>query len=111
MLERLTKKISGTIFEKVIQLHKSESNKIGINEKIDFALVFYVLHEIPHQENFFSEIISVLKPGGSILIVEPPFHVSKKSFNDYVHMAENVGLTPIEGPKILFSKSIMFRKI
>ena len=43
MLDKLKDKIEGTVLEKRIQLHKSENGKIGVEEKIDFALAFYMI--------------------------------------------------------------------
>jgi len=55
MLQKLKEKIDGTELEKRITRHKCEENKIGVSEKVDFILAFYVVHEIPNQEEFFGE--------------------------------------------------------
>ena len=110
MLQILKKKIQATEFEVRITLHKSGENKIGLTSKIDFALVFYVIHELPGPEDFFKEIVSILKPGGQVLIVEPPFHVSKTEFLNTINMAENAGLSPDQGPRIYFSKTAILKK-
>ena len=110
MLQILKKKIQTTEFEERITLHKSGENKIGLTGKIDFALVFYVIHELPGPEDFFKEIVSILKPGGQVLIVEPPFHVSKTDFLNTINMAENAGLRPDQGPRIFFSKTAILKK-
>ena len=110
MLQILKKKIQATEFEVRITLHKSGENKIGLTSKIDFALVFYVIHELPGPEDFFKEIVSILKPGGQVLIAEPPFHVSKTDFLNTINMAENAGLRPDQGPRILFSKTAILKK-
>jgi len=79
MLQKVRDKIKGTKLEKRIILHKCDENKIGISKKVDFILLFYMVHEVRDKESLFTEIESILKPNGKILIVEPPFHVSKKS--------------------------------
>ncbi len=41
---------------------------------------------------FFNEIETILKPDGQVFIVEPPFHVSKSSFEKTIKKAnENMG--------------------
>ncbi len=110
MLWKLQSKIKGTDLEERIILHKCEKDKIGIEEQVDFILAFYMVHEIPHQDMFFREIESILKTNGLILIVEPPFHVSKKAFNQTVERAQEAGLIASEGSKVLFSKTVILKK-
>ncbi len=110
MLQKLLSKIQGTELEERLILHKCEENKIGIEEQVDFILAFYMVHEIPHQDMFFKEIEFILKANGLILIVEPPFHISKKAFNQTVERAQEVGLIASEGPKVLFSKTVILKK-
>lgn len=111
MLEKLRQKIQGTEFENKIQLHKCEANKIGVNEKVDFVLAFWMIHEVPDQVKLFEELKSILKPGGRIYIIEPKFHVSKKSFAEMLSKAENIGFEIIERPKVLFSRSVILNSI
>jgi ubiquinone/menaquinone biosynthesis C-methylase UbiE len=110
MLQKLRDKIQGTELEKRITLHRSEENKIGVSEKVDFVLAFYVLHEIPNQKEFLGELKSILKPNGQALIVEPPFHVSKKAFEETIRKARDAGFRPAEGPKIFLSKTAILKK-
>jgi ubiquinone/menaquinone biosynthesis C-methylase UbiE len=110
MLAKLADKIKGTELEKRITLHKCEKNKIGLSEKVDFVLGFYLVHEIPNQEEFFKELESILQPGGQVLVVEPPFHVSKAAFTEMIENAGNAGFKPIEGPKVLLSKTVILKK-
>jgi ubiquinone/menaquinone biosynthesis C-methylase UbiE len=110
MLRKLRNKIKGTELEERIILHKCEEDKIGIVEQVDFILAFYMVHEIPHKGVFFKDIESILKTTGLILIVEPPFHVSKKAFNYTLEIAQAVGLIVGEGPKVLFSKTAILKK-
>ena len=108
MLQKLHQKIKGTEFEERIRLHKCEQDKIGITEKVDFVLAFYMVHEIPNQDNFFKELKSLLKENGSIFIVEPKlFHVSKKAFENMLLKAESAGLKPVEYPHLAFSRAVI----
>jgi hypothetical protein len=91
-------------------LHKCETNKIGLSEKVDFVLAFYILHELPDQEGFFTEIAEILKIKGQVFIVEPPFHVSKSAFEKTIKKAQNTGFVLIKRPKVLLSKTAVLKK-
>jgi ubiquinone/menaquinone biosynthesis C-methylase UbiE len=110
MLRKLKEKIQGTALEGRVILHKCEQNRIGWNDKIDFVLAFYVVHEIPNQGEFFKELESIVKTNGQVLVVEPPFHVSKSAFAKTVRKARDAGFKVEEGPKVILSKAVMFRK-
>ncbi|MBI4690154.1 MAG: class I SAM-dependent methyltransferase [Nitrospirae bacterium] len=110
MLQKLRDKIQGTELEKRITLHKSEANKIGMSENVDFVLAFYMVHELPSQKDFFEEIKSILKPTGQVLIVEPLFHVSKRAFEDSIRKAREVGFIPVERPKVFFSNAVILKQ-
>ena len=110
MLRKLRDKIKGTEFEERITLQRCEENKIGLSKKVDFALAFYVVHEIPNQGAFFKELESILKPGGQSLVVEPPFHVSKSAFLKTIKKAQDAGFKPDKGPKVILSKTVILRK-
>jgi ubiquinone/menaquinone biosynthesis C-methylase UbiE len=64
---------------------------IDIAGKIDFALAFALVHEVPDKERLFSEINDTLTQDGKLLIVEPRGHVSKKEFEKTVSIAESKG--------------------
>jgi ubiquinone/menaquinone biosynthesis C-methylase UbiE len=110
MLQKIKNKIQGTELEKRFTLHQCEANKIGISQPVDFVLIFYMLHEVPNQEKFLKEIRSILKPNGQVLIVEPPFHVSKRAFEETIRKARKAGLALVERPKVCFSKTAVFKK-
>ncbi len=111
MLQKLKVKIQGTEIEKRIKLHKCEEDKIGVSEKVDFILAFYIVHEVPNQNAFLEEIKSILKPNGKVLIVEPKlFHVSKEMFEKTIMKAKETGFEPIEKPRVFLSRAVIFRK-
>jgi ubiquinone/menaquinone biosynthesis C-methylase UbiE len=110
MLRKLREKIQNTELEERITLHQCQGNKIGVSDKVDFILAFYMVHEVPNQDEFFSEIASILKPSGQVLIVEPPFHVSKTAFEKTLNKARRAGFTPIEGPKVFLGRTVILKK-
>jgi len=109
MLQKLRDKIQGTEFGERITLHKSEENRIGVSERVDFALAFYVVHELPNQNEFFEELKSILKARGQALVVEPPFRVSKTAFEETIKKARDAGFIPARGPKVFLSKTAILK--
>ena len=107
MLEKVKNKVIGTEIEKRIEIHKCEEKKIGVTEMVDFILAFYMIHEVPDQDNLFKELKSILKPGGKIYIIEPKFHVSKKSFDCMISKLDTVGFDLIDRPKVFFSRAVL----
>lgn len=110
MLDKVKAKIKGTSLESRILCFKCEKDKIGVTEKVDFILLFYMVHEVPDQDRLFKELSSILKPGGKILIVEPPVHVSKKTFEDMLDKVKDIGFRIIDKPKIFFGRSVVLTK-
>ncbi|MCK9566842.1 MAG: class I SAM-dependent methyltransferase, partial [Methanothrix sp.] len=94
--------------ESRIVTHKSDTNRIGLSEKVDFALAFYMVHEVPNAETFLKEIVSVLKPKEKLLIVEPMFHVSATAFAKTIEVSLQAGLRSTSEPKIRFCRSKLF---
>jgi ubiquinone/menaquinone biosynthesis C-methylase UbiE len=92
-----------------IILHKAQPEKLGISEMVDFALAFYMVHEVPDKRSFLSEVASHLKPDGRFLIVEPKFHVSKSDFDSTLEVARSVGLEQVSGPKFSFDRAVLLK--
>lgn len=109
MLDRVRDKIRGTAFENRIRLHQSGESVIGVTEPVDFALAFYVVHEIPDQSRFFPEIRSILNENGSLFVAEPNFHVSKKAFKKTIEAAVSAGFSVAETPRVFLSKAVLLK--
>jgi ubiquinone/menaquinone biosynthesis C-methylase UbiE len=77
-------------------------------EWVDFALAFWMVHEVPEQESFFKEIRSLLKPDGKFLMSEPKIHVTKIKFDETVEKAIRAGFTLKGYPSISLSRSALF---
>ena len=107
MLEKIRQKIKGTELEQRIELHKCQDENIGVTENVDFVLAFYMIHEVPNQEKLFGELKSILKSNGKIFIIEPKFHVSKKSFENMIERVKSIGLEIIDRPKVFFSRAVV----
>lgn len=107
MLDKVSQKTRGTALEQRIKLHRCSAERIGLEEKVDFVLAFYMVHEVPDQESLFRELKTILKPDGKILIVEPNFHVTKKAFEKMVEKINNIGFRIIDRPKMFLSRTLV----
>jgi ubiquinone/menaquinone biosynthesis C-methylase UbiE len=110
MLQKLRAKIQGTEVEERISLHKCAEDRIGVKVNVDFVIAFWMVHEVPDQEQFFREIRSILNTNGQVLIVEPSFHISKAAFKQMIGKAYIAGFTPIDGPKALLGRTVIMKK-
>jgi ubiquinone/menaquinone biosynthesis C-methylase UbiE len=110
MLQMVKEKIKKTELDGLILLHKCGEDNIGVSEPVDFVLLFYMVHEVPNKEHFFNEIRTILKPHGQVLIVEPPFHVSKSAFEETIRIAGDAGFVIVERPKMFFSRAVLMIK-
>jgi ubiquinone/menaquinone biosynthesis C-methylase UbiE len=110
MLQMVKSKSKQQGLDSRIILHKAQSDKLGISEMVDFALAFYMVHEVPDKRSFLNEVASHIKPEGRFLIVEPKGHVSESDFDDTLKLARSAGLKQIFAPKILFSRTALLIK-
>lgn len=94
----------------VIQLVQSTPERIGIPKPLDFALAFWMLHEVRRPEAFLGEIFTVLKSGGSLLIVESFVHVTRPAFEKTVTLAQSLGFEVTERPQVGFSRAVLLQK-
>jgi len=110
MLDKVDEKIRGTEFEDRIDLHRCEAESAGLPQDLAFILAFYMIHEVPDQEAFFAEMAAALERGGRLMVVEPPFHVSRAAFERMVTRARATGLEEAARPRVWFSKAVVLEK-
>ena len=105
MLEIVRKRADKATLSDRIRLHQCETDRIGVQEELDFALAFWMLHETPDGRAFLEEVFTLLKPGGVFLLIEPKMHVSRSDFERVVDEAQGAGFTVSEGPRVFFSRA------
>lgn len=109
MLDIVEQKIKGTSLENRVELHQCSENQIGLSQKVDFILAFWVIHEIPNQDNLIRELVSLLNPGAMIFVIEPWFHVPKAAFNATLELTKKYGLELVETPSVFFSRTAVLK--
>lgn len=110
MLEMVENRLIEAGLRDRVVLQKCDSESLGLAKQVDFALAFYVVHEVPDPCAFLKQVYAALKPGGRLLLVEPKIHVSAKAFRKTVAMAQAVGFRLSAGPPIFFSRSSLLTK-
>ena len=108
MLDRVQRRTERAGLRSRIHLHQCAKDRIGINEKVDFALAFYMVHEVPNEQDFFEEVATILKPDAQFLLVEPKMHVSSSGFKETVEAACKAGMRPCTEPAIRMSRATLF---
>jgi ubiquinone/menaquinone biosynthesis C-methylase UbiE len=110
VLEKLrTRAEKGGVIDRIITIPASQTS-LEVQTKADFVLTFWMVHEVPDRKRFLSEINGLLKKEGKLLIVEPRIHVSKKSFQETLAIAEQSGFRKLTSPKIFVSYACLLEK-
>jgi 2-polyprenyl-3-methyl-5-hydroxy-6-metoxy-1,4-benzoquinol methylase len=70
----------------------------GWTGRVDLALAIHVVHEVPDGGAFLQQIHAALRPGGTLLILEPKGHVSAPQFQATIAAAEAAGFVRGSAP-------------
>ena len=92
MLEKIARKLRNSPLLSRVTLHNCGPDSLGLDSSIqaDFILAYYMVHETPDQSAFLKQVRQHLKKQGRLLVVEPPFHVSKKAFAESMETAQRI---------------------
>jgi len=93
-----------------IRIHLCKPNHIGVREKLDFAVAFFMVHEVPDVRAFLEEICALLKTGGRFFITEPKIHVSSRDFQQLIRETQEVGFEITERPSVRFGHTVLLMK-
>jgi ubiquinone/menaquinone biosynthesis C-methylase UbiE len=110
MLLALQKRARRAGMDKRIVLRLCQPDSLGIEEKVDFILAFWMVHEVPDKERFLAQLHFLLKDNGKFLMVEPKLHVAEANFAASVNLTVQAGFTPGDSPHIALSMSALFIK-
>ena len=95
MLSVLGRRASKAGLSDRIELRQAGAEGLDVEDlsgEVDFAAAIHLVHEIPDQTSFFTQVWKALKPGGKLLVVEPKGHVSLDQFEKTVATAKQTGL-------------------
>ena len=110
MLEALGQRaLRAGLAERIVR-HRGRPDALGVEGPADFALAFWMVHEVPDKARFFQEIMAFLKPGGRLLVVEPKYHVTKKSLERTLAVCREAGFGILERPPVPLSRAVLLAK-
>jgi ubiquinone/menaquinone biosynthesis C-methylase UbiE len=114
---------------KMLAVLKRRAGKAGLAERVDarlaqpdrmplqdldgsadFVLAFAMVHELPDEARFFAQVAAALKPGASLLLVEPAGHVTPAEFDEEIKLASAAGLVLADRPTIGRSHAALLKK-
>ena len=113
MIKRLERRTSKAGLAERVQTRVCSQNSLGLDDlrdRVDFALAFAMVHEVPDAATLFSEIHGALKPGGTVLVAEPKGHVTREGFEASVSAAVQSGFEIVEKPIIRLSHAVLLSK-
>jgi SAM-dependent methyltransferase len=95
MVAGLRRRLAGAGLEAAVDVRLAGPDRLGIDDlagQVDLVVAFYMVHEVRDAAGFFAEVAHALKPDGAVLVVEPPLHVSRATFESSLAAAERAGL-------------------
>ncbi len=115
MLQRVRKRARKAGLEDVIHTRRCSATSLEIgpvvgDQPADFALAFWMAHEVPQQSRLFAELFEALRPGGLLFIAEPRLDVNPKYFANELKRIENAGFRLHACPHVALSLAAVFTK-
>ncbi len=113
MLDRLKRRVAKAGFRERVDVRAAQPDSMGLADltgKVDFALAFAVVHEMPSANPFFREAYQALKPGGCLLLAEPTGHVSAEDFEGELKVATQASFRDAGRPSIRRSRAALLKK-
>ena len=110
MLDVLMKRASRAGVSDRIRTHRCEPDSIGVDDAVDFIVVFWVVHEVPDAAALFGQMVSCLRPDAKLFVAEPRFHVSADDFGRMIGIAEQAGLKVHDRPRVRWSRAAVFAR-
>lgn len=97
-----------------LDIRRTEVDTLGVADlrgRIDFALAFYVVHELPNPSGFFQEVHDSLRSEGRLLIVEPRAHGGgDDGLQGSIDLAAQAGLVVVDRPTIKRNQVVLLER-
>jgi len=110
MLDMVKKRAARAGLSNRIRTHHCTVDCIGVREELDFAVAFFMLHEVTDVRAFLIELFTLLKPGGQLFITEPKIHVNRRDFENTVRLAQMVGFEISGTPSVRLGRAVVLVK-
>jgi len=96
-----------------LDVRQAADSGLGVSDlagRVDFALAFAVVHEVPDPARFFADLHAALKPGGKLLLAEPRGHVAEEEFGTTILAATGAGFREEAAPDIARSRAALLAR-
>jgi SAM-dependent methyltransferase len=114
MIQRLKRRAAKKGLIERVEARLAKRDSLGLSDlagRVDFALAFAVVHELPGVDSFFAEVAQALRPGASLLLAEPTVHVDAAEFEGELRVAAQAGLEVTDRPSIRRSRAALLKKV
>ncbi len=101
-------KLSGRIQARVCTEQDLEIHDLA--GEVDFALAIYVIHHAADPAGLMRDVYGALKPGGTLLVVEPRHHASPAERQATESAAQEAGFTIVDHPRLWRDWAVRFEK-
>ena len=110
MLAKVSKRADWAGLGHRIETHQNTADDLGVRGEFEFINAFYMVHEVPDLASFLSQIHARLMSNGHFLVVEPKFHVSRKSFERMLQLIKKIGFSEFSTLSLLASRAVVWTK-
>lgn len=110
MLDGMMRRARRRGLESRVRARVASESGLPVEEPVDFALAFWMLHEVRNQVGLLRQLFAALKPGGLLLVAEPRLHVSGSAFTRSVERARSVGFDRGGEPAIAMSRAVLLTR-
>ncbi len=109
MLEMTSQRLEHHGLAARAELIECSPNDLRVDDcpRFDFAVAFWMVHEVGDPDRLFRQIRAVLKAGAPLLVVEPKLHVRRRAFDASVRVANGAGFVVTSYPDISLSHSVL----
>jgi ubiquinone/menaquinone biosynthesis C-methylase UbiE len=102
MLARLGRRLQKRGLADHVELRRCSHDDLGLGDeqgRCDLALALHVVHETVAPASTLRTLAACLKPGGQLLLVEPPGHVSRAAWQAEIVALTQAGLVRVPHPR------------
>ena len=110
MLRSAVRRVARAGLAERVEARRCERDGLGLDDlagTLDFAVAFWMAHEVPDREGFARQLHAALAPGGRLLVAEPAFHVEQGDFDRTLASAAAAGLEEVGRPRIRLSRTAL----
>lgn len=103
MLERLAKRLEKRGLRERVKMMQCRCDNLGLEgntNAFDLVLALHVVHETPRPSETIRALADCVKPGGKMLLVEPPGHCPNDLWLQEIATAQACGLQRIAHPRL-----------